>query len=168
MSPSLKNLTGKYHQSKAKSSDVSPVLQLQGFNKLLAATVSKAPINIDITQKNDNEVQIKQSTTASIPAITEEWIHDWEWREFGDAFLGKVRSRSRWRKAAELGDEFLKEGVNGQEELVEAEVESLEKDWKAQQAWVVEGSDEFVRRVVTTIKGGDGRVETRLVYELQK
>ncbi|CAK4032737.1 Hypothetical predicted protein [Lecanosticta acicola] len=165
MAPTLKSLTGKYHQSKS-TSDVSPVLQLQGFNKILAATVSKAPINIDVTQKSDNEVQIKQTTTASIPAITEEWVHDWEWREFEDSFLGKVKSRSRWRKAGEVDDEFLKKGIEDNEEIVEAEVESLEKGWNARQVWTVEGSGEFVRRVVTS-KGSE-RVETRLVYEEQR
>ena len=164
--PSLQDLAGKYHMSPTKTSDVSQVLKLQGFNTLIASTVSKAPVDLHITQENSNEVEIKQTTTASIPAITEHWIHDWEWREFKDAFLGKVRSRSRWTTPNGVDDDYLREGLKGDEDVVEAEVESLGNGWNAWQIWCFEGEGEFVRRVVTKNEGGE-RVETRLVYEVK-
>ncbi|EME44062.1 hypothetical protein DOTSEDRAFT_129278, partial [Dothistroma septosporum NZE10] len=164
--PTLQDLTAKYHQSSTKTSNnISQVLKLQGFNPLIASTVSKAPVNLDITQKSPSEVEIKQTTTASIPAITEQWTHDWEWREFKDSFLGRVRSRSRWTKAGEVEEGFLQERLEKGAEVVEAEVENVEGKWVARQVWGFEGGD-FVRRVVTSNKEGE-RVETRLVYEVQ-
>lgn len=154
------------------SSDPSPVLELQGFNKLIRATASKAPITLHITHKGRSEYYIKQSTTASIPAVNEEWCPEdpnYEWRENKDPFLGKVRSRARWVKVAQVegqGKEFLTEGLGEGDEVIEAEVEGLgDVDWRARQVWCFEG-EKFVRRVVTTkCEGGDGAVETRLVYE---
>lgn len=163
--PSLKDLTGKYHMSSSKSSDVSEVLKSQGFNQIIASTVFKAPVDIHVTQKSDNEVEIKQTTAASIPAITEQWIHDWEYREFKDFFLGKVKSRSKWTQPSQADDAFMRGGLKDDEDLVEAEVESLENGWVARQLWCFEGED-FVRRVVTSNKKGD-EAQTRLVYELQ-
>lgn len=69
----LKNLKGKWHMNRELSSDVSPVLEIQGFNAVMRKAVSYAPVNLDISQPSDTEIRIKQSTTANIPAIDEEW-----------------------------------------------------------------------------------------------
>ena len=69
----LKALGGKWSMNKDLSSDVSPVLEIQGFNAVMRKAVSYAPVNLSISQPSDSEIQIKQSTTANIPAIDEEW-----------------------------------------------------------------------------------------------
>ena len=166
-SKTLKDLNGKWSMNKDLSSDVSPVLEIQGFNSLIIKAVSSAPVNLSISQQGDKEIHIDQSTTASIPALKEEWYpSDHEWREQKDSFLGKVRSRSRWAKASELEDGFLKEGLGNDGETIEAEVESLESGWKAMQAWSVEDG-RLVRRVITEGDKGPGKAKTKLVYDFQ-
>jgi hypothetical protein len=170
---SLHNLSGKWSQSKKLSSDVSPVLEIQGFNTLLIKAVVHAPINLSIRQESDEEIYIDQSTTASIPAVKEEWFPPrsgaWaEWRQNKDAFLGTVRSRSRWVKVREFeGDAWLVDGLEKDEQVVEAEVQAVGgTEWKASQVWRMDGEGRFVRRVVTVGKDGR-REETSLVYEVQ-
>lgn len=153
----------------ALSSDVTEVLKVQGFNALFRKAVSYAPVSLNITQKGESEIYINQSTTASIPAVKEEWYPaDHEWREQKDAVFGKLKSRSRWVKISELqnggAEAFLIDGLDGGEEVIEAEVESLDDGWRAVQVWLFEHG-RFVRRVVTTREGGERRVETKLVYE---
>lgn len=166
---SLKDLNGKWSMNRDLSSDVSPVLEIQGFNALIRKAVSFAPVNLAVTQKGDSEIHIKQSTTANIPAVQEEWYpKDHEWRENKDSFLGRVKSRSRWAKVSELegAEGFLTEGLGAEEEVIESEVESLESSgWKAVQIWRSEG-ERFVRRVITTGKDGQ-KAETKLIYDFE-
>lgn len=134
---------------------------------MMRKAVTFAPVNLDVSQQNLNEIHIKQSTTANIPAIDEEWYPgDHEWREQSDKLLGKVRSRSRWAKVSELDgfDGFLLEGLKGEDEVIQADVESRDSDWKAIQVWLFEG-ERFVRRVVTT--GSGKKAETKLVYDFK-
>lgn len=116
--------------NKDLSSDPSPVLELQGVGVLIRKAASHAPILLDVRHEDKsgpNQFFIDQKTAASIPAINEEWILDLQEREQSNAILGKVKSRSRWRRKAELRSGFLKEGLE-EDEVVEAEVASLEKD----------------------------------------
>ena len=53
------------------SSDVSDVLEIQGFNAITRKIAAAAPVSLDITQKGKEEIHIKQSTAASIPAVQE-------------------------------------------------------------------------------------------------
>lgn len=163
----LKDLNGKWSMNKDLSSDVSPVLEIQGINAVIRKAVSFAPVNLDISQPSADEIKIKQSTTANIPAIDEEWYPgDHEWREQSDKLLGKVRGRSRWARVSELEgfDGFLVKDLSEGGEVIQADVESRDADWKAVQVWCFEGEN-FVRRVVTT--GGEKRAETRLVYDFK-
>ncbi|CAD6584541.1 MAG: hypothetical protein CYPHOPRED_002749, partial [Cyphobasidiales sp. Tagirdzhanova-0007] len=160
---SLTALSGSWTMNRDLSSNVESVLELQGFNVVTRKAASAAPISLAITQKGREEVYIDQSTSSVLPSIKEEWYLDWSDREQNDSFLGKVKSRSHWIKAGELGDDgFLGSGVSGEEELIEALVESLENGWRARQVWCFE-EDKFVRRVRVT--KDDRIVECRLVYE---
>ena len=166
-SKNLKDLNGKWSMNKDLSSDVSPVLEIQGINAMMRKAVSFAPVNLDISQPSADEIKIKQSTTANIPAIDEEWYPgDHEWREQSDKLLGKVRSRSRWAKVSELTDfdGFLVSDLSGENAVIQADVESRDSDWKAVQVWCFEG-EKFVRRVVTT--GGGKKAETNLIYDFK-
>lgn len=108
--------------------------------------------------------------------MKEEWYLDWTYREHKDAFLGKVRSRSRWSTAGSIEDPYLRTelGENGddEEQVIEAEVEGLgSHKWTARQVWTFK-EGRFIRRVVTT-KTGTGttttaateRAESLLVYD---
>ncbi|KAK5114772.1 hypothetical protein LTR85_010085 [Meristemomyces frigidus] len=164
---SLQDLSGKWKMNKELSSDVTPVLAIQGFGALVRKAASMAPVNLFVRQNGDSEIYIDQSTTANIPAIKEEWYpRDHEWRENKDSFLGKVKSRSRWAKVSELSgaEGLLTEGVDGDAEVIESEVESVENGWRAVQVWLFEEGT-FVRRVVTT--KGEQKAETKLVYNFQ-
>jgi len=160
---SLKDLSGKWSMNRDLSTDVDPVLKLQGFNIMMRKAISVAPVNLNIKQPSDNEIHIEQSTTAAVLAvIKEEWYFDWESRDQKDAFLGKVKSKSRWTTAKEIKDGFLTGELDPEEEIIEAEVESYDYGWKARQVWTFEG-EHFVRRVVTT--KGEERVESVLIYQ---
>ena len=132
---SLKDLSGHWKMNQELSSDPSPVLELQGVGALVRKAASHAPISLDVRQKEESgttQIFIDQKTAASIPAINEEWILDWQDREQSDAILGKVKSRSRWRKKEEIDEKYLTEGLE-EDEVVEALVVSQERDWKAEQ-----------------------------------
>lgn len=76
-----------------------------------------------------------------------------------------MKSKSRWNKVSQVqGEPFLTEGLGSEDEIIEAEVESLEYgcNWKARQLWFVEDAS-FIRRVVTT--KGNEKVQVTLVYE---
>ena len=94
----------RMEMSKSASSDPAPVLELQGVNAFIRKAASSAPVSLDITQKGTEEYFIKQSTTASIPGISEEWYpsRPEKWVEGSDQLLGKSRSRSKWGRVGEL------------------------------------------------------------------
>ncbi|GAB1738240.1 hypothetical protein NU219Hw_g2788t1 [Hortaea werneckii] len=176
---SLTNLSGKWKQSKPLTSDIAPVLEIQGFNALMRKAILAAPVHLSIDQKSDSEIIIEQSTSASLPGIREVWCPPTDgkfsdWMDSEDKLMGKVRSRSGWVSVGELmegaqTEGFLLEGLERRDKVVRAEVESLaaKKGWRAVQVWRMEG-DRFVRRVVTTGADGEGgRAETVLVYEFE-
>ncbi|KAI7344590.1 hypothetical protein KC320_g8757 [Hortaea werneckii] len=178
---SLTNLSGKWKQSKPLTSDIAPVLEIQGFNALMRKAILAAPVHLSIDQKSESEIVIEQSTSASLPGIREVWFPPTdgrfsEWIDSEDKLMGKVRSRSGWFSVGEVKEAketegFLVEGLQEEveEKVVWAEVESLaaKKAWKAVQVWRMEAG-RFVRRVVTTGAGGEGgKAETVLVYEFE-
>lgn len=156
--------------SKTDSSGIPDVLEIQGFGIMMRKAVSVAPINLSIRQHGNEEIFIDQTTTASIPAINEEWYPgDHKWREQDDKVMGKVKSRAHWAKVSELEDTDaqLVKGLSDDDEIIEAEVESLGATvWKARQVWCFE-SERFVRRVFVTGKNGDTAF-SRLVYDFEQ
>lgn len=102
--------------------------------------------------------------------VKEEWFLNWEYREHKDAFLGKVKSRSRWARAGSISDGFLRSDLPEDEEVIEAEVEGLGSyPWRAVQLWTFK-EGRFIRRVVTTKLGGgeEERAESLLVYDFKR
>lgn len=69
----LKSLAGKWTMSGSESSGIPDVLEIQGFGIMMRKAVSVAPIYLSIKQNGAQEIFIDQTTTASIPAIKEEW-----------------------------------------------------------------------------------------------
>lgn len=60
-------------------------------------------------------------------------------------------------------DDFLVKDVSG--EVIQADVESLDRSWHAAQVWFFKDK-RFVRRVLTTGEGNK-RAETLLVYDFE-
>lgn len=71
MAKSLTELSGKWTMSKELSSDVTPVLEIQGVNFVMRKAAASAPVYLEISQKGKEEVRIAQTTTAGIPGINE-------------------------------------------------------------------------------------------------
>ncbi|KAI7536916.1 hypothetical protein KC317_g18251, partial [Hortaea werneckii] len=137
---SLTNLSGKWKQSKPLTTDIAPVLEIQGFNALMRKAILAAPVHLAIDQQSEREIVIEQSTSASLPGIREVWYPPSAsageqgklsaWLESEDKLMGKVRSRSGWFSVKDLGEEqgvegFLIEGLQAEEKVIWAEVESL-------------------------------------------
>lgn len=105
--------------------------------------VSKAPVYLDIVQSTEgpnSKYKIDQSTTAHIPAVKEEWITDWEFREQKDPVMGRVRSKARLIELGGLEDSDFLEGswLDEGKQQVDAFVESVESGWTAHQVCYIE------------------------------
>jgi len=59
----------------------------------------------------------------------------------------------------------LLQSLGNDSQVIQADVESLEKGWKAVQVWYMD-QGRFVRRVLTTGDGGR-RAETMLIYDFE-
>ena len=113
--------------------------------------VAHAPVYLDITQTSEGSVtqyKIDQSTTASIPAVKEQWITDWEFREYKDPVMGKVRAKARLAepKSVEDSDYLASSWLDEGNEQVEGFVESIESGWTAHQV-----SAEYDRDTLTVM-----------------
>jgi hypothetical protein len=166
--------------SKTLSSDVSPVLAIQGHSALVRKAIAYAPIQLLIKQ-TASEIKIQQYTTAGFPAINEcayklpmepgpllislaVWTCDWQERIEQNMFTGRLCTKSRWIQASDINDKFLSHSASSpEEELIEAHAESLDKKWKARQIWSVDDAGRFIRRVKVT-KGKEEACVV-LVYE---
>ncbi|KAK3701647.1 hypothetical protein LTR37_015398 [Vermiconidia calcicola] len=135
--------------------------------------IAHAPVYLHVTQSKDGsstKYRIDQTTTASIPAVNEEWITDWEFRETKDPVMGKVRAKAKWAEPGSIEDsDFLAGGwLDEGGEQVEAYVEGVGSGWTAHQIWGFEeiGNQRmFVRRVVVK---KDSQVEkVKLIYDFQ-
>lgn len=82
-----------------------------------------------------------QSTTASIPAIKEQWPFDWQDREHKDKVMGLVKAKARWVTMQDVEGEdtgWLTEGGwlddwNGEGgKQLEAFVDGIDGKWTAQ------------------------------------
>ena len=100
--------------------------------------IAYAPVYLDISQSNDGsstKYRIDQSTTANIPAVKEEWITDWEFRETKDPVMGPVKAKARWSEPSSAEDnDYLSGGwLDEGKEQVEAFVEGIGSGWTAHQ-----------------------------------
>lgn len=116
-------------------------LSKQGFNTVMRTAIAHAPVYLHITQSKDGDsdkYRIDQSTTANIPAVKEEWITDFEFRESKDPVMGRVRAKARWSEPRKIEDaDFLADVPGGWfdegKQQVEAFVESPQGGWTAHQ-----------------------------------
>jgi len=100
--------------------------------------IAAAPVYLHIIMSEENshtKYNIDQKTTASIPAVNEEWITDWQMRDTEDRVMGKVIAKARWAalNGVEYSD-FLAEGwLDEGAKQIEAFVESPGGGWTAHQ-----------------------------------
>ena len=100
--------------------------------------ISHAPVYLDVTQSKEGShtrYKINQSTTANIPAVNEDWITDWQFRDQKDPVMGQVASKARWIESGSLenSDFFAGSWLDESTGHVEAVVESVEGGWTAHQ-----------------------------------
>lgn len=98
-------------------------------------------MHLNVSQ-DSSQVTIDQSTTASIPAIKEQWPFDWQMREHKDAVMGKVAAKSHWVQLNEvqgedaswlIGEGWLDDGNGDEGKQVEAFVDGIDGGWTAHQ-----------------------------------
>ena len=110
----------------------------QGFNVVMRKAIAAAPVYLHITMSSEDshtKYNIDQKTTASIPAVNEEWITDWQMRETEDRVMGTVKAKARWAAPDGIDDSnFLAGGwLDEGPKQIEAFVESPRGDWTAHQ-----------------------------------
>jgi hypothetical protein len=120
-------------------------------------------------------IDIDQTGTGGLKAASENRCLDHTFRDHKDWLFGHVKGQSRFLRADEVTDEYLKAGwLEGEEEKtgpageshIISHVESYDAGWTATQIWgfkIVEGVRRYVRNVV--IAKGAERVELQLVYD---
>ena len=102
--------------------------------------IAHAPVYLHISQSKEGshtKYKIDQTTTASIPAVNEEWITDWTFRTSKDPVMGEVKAKARWAKPSDGEDaDFLAgDWIDEGDDQVEAFVESAKDGWTAHQVW---------------------------------
>lgn len=100
--------------------------------------IAHAPVYLEISQSqggSSTNYRIDQKTTANIPAVNEEWITDWEFRETKDAVMGPVKAKAKRSEPSNVDDsDFLSGGwLDEGKEQVEAYVEGVGAGWTAHQ-----------------------------------
>lgn len=93
---------------------------------------------MEISQSTEGQYikyRIDQKTTANIPAVNEEWITDWEFRESKDPVMGLVKAKARWSNPSSVDDSDFLAGqwIDEGKEQIEAFVESEKGGWTAHQ-----------------------------------
>jgi hypothetical protein len=186
-SKNIGNLTGRWVMSKTQSTPVEPGLALQGIGWMTRKMVGLATVTLNTMQYTGppsppgegadvTHIEIEQTGTGGMKGSTEKRCLDMVFRDHSDWLFGSVRGQSKWIKAEEIDDAFLKSsdwlegdeekgGPNGETHIL-SYVESYDNGWTATQIWgfqLVGGERKHVRHVVIA-KGGE-RVELKLVYD---
>jgi hypothetical protein len=171
------------------SDSPEPALALQGVSWLTRKAVALAGVTLQVreyegppTPPNDAQqpvthIEIEQSVTGGLTGTSEKRCLDFRLRDHTDWLFGHVRGRSRWITAADISDDFLKNGwlEDGGEKCgpagethILSHVESADNGWTATQIWgfqTVDGARRYCRNIV--VAKGDEKIEFRLVYDYQ-
>jgi hypothetical protein len=168
----IRNLTGVYTLNRQLSDSSQNVLKMQNIGWVIRQAVAYSTVTVTVQQYTDsdgiNHLDQEQLSTGGIKNF-EDRVMDWQWTEKENWIWGKVNGKSRYVKAAEVDDAYLKEGwedgVEG--EVVEGLAESKKDGWNAWQIWgfgVVDGERKHVRKILAKRPGWkDERI--RMVYD---
>ncbi|KAL8732742.1 MAG: hypothetical protein Q9166_002522 [cf. Caloplaca sp. 2 TL-2023] len=165
----LHNIAGRWTLNKPLSDPFEPVLNLQGVNGFIRSIASHTSVHLNITQPSPNEIHLQQTATgASIPAVTEDWILDWEWREGKDPLFGDMKGRARWIKIddADVQGDWDRDCNDGM--LMQAEGNKRDDEWGGIHYWgfeMVEGERRYVRRIFMHNNETGEKMSVRMVYD---
>lgn len=172
-SKTLQSLGGRWKLNKDLSDDFTPVLALQGVNKLIRTAIGAASVQLKISQPSTDHIHMEQTATAaSIPGTTEEYTLDWQWRSSHDAFFGDIEGRSRWITQDEARSngakgEWIDDDSDGK--LIQAVGKKPNDAWIATHLWGFEevgGARRHTRRVKVVSKEGE-ELLVRMVYDFE-
>ncbi|KAL8664428.1 MAG: hypothetical protein Q9168_007910 [Polycauliona sp. 1 TL-2023] len=144
----LHNIAGRWTLNKPLS---KPDLNLQNINIFIRSIATHTSVHLTISQPSPSSIHLQQSATgASIPAVTEDWILDWTWRDGHDPLFGDMKGRARWigiDDAQVEGSEFDREADDGM--IMQAEWKR-DDEWGGTHYWGfedVQGERRYVRRI---------------------
>ncbi|KAL8912486.1 MAG: hypothetical protein Q9171_002499 [Xanthocarpia ochracea] len=167
----LHNIAGRWTLNKSLSDPFTPVLNLQGVNGLIRSIASHTSVHLNITQPSPDEIHLQQTATgASIPAVTEDWILDWKWREGQDPLFGEMKGRARWIEIDKAGIGVEEAGWDRECDgglLMQAEGNKRDDEWGGMHFWgfeVVEGERRYVRRIFMANNKTGENMSVRMVY----
>ncbi len=166
----LHNIAGHWTLNKSLSDPFTPVLALQGVNGFIRSIAAHTSVHLTIRQPNPSTIHLQQTATgACIPAVTEDWILDWTWRDGQDPLFGEMKGRARWisiDKADVEGAEWDQECDEGM--VMQAEGNKRDGKWGGVHFWgfeKVEGERRYVRRIFMVNNETRERKGVRMVYD---
>ena len=163
----LHNIAGRWTLNKDLSDSFAPVLKLQGVNGFIRGVASYASVHLKITQPSTDEIHLQQSATgASIPAVTEDWILDWQWREGKDPLFGDMKGRARWIKKEDAPAGEWDDSDDGL--LMQAEGNKPDDEWCGTHYWGferVDGERRHTRRIFMVNNKTKEKLAVRMVYD---
>ncbi|KAL8790056.1 MAG: hypothetical protein Q9213_000758 [Squamulea squamosa] len=166
----LHNIAGRWTLNKDLSDPFTPVLSLQGVNGFIRAIASHTSVHLKISQPSADEIHLQQTATgAAIPAVTEDWILDWTWRDGKDPLFGDMKGRARWIKINDAhteSDQWDRECDGGL--LMQAEGNKRDDEWAGTHFWgfqTVEGERRYVRRIFMVNNKSGEKMNVRMVYD---
>jgi len=143
---------------------------------IIRQAIKWSTITLHVKQYTDDankvHIDIEQISSGGY-SNHEERILDWEFREADDRVFGKVKGKTRYVKADDIEEPYLKNGWDqkfmdeSKGELVQSYVESVNKSpWTADQTWgfeIIKDQRRYVRHVYT-YKGKEQH-RIKLVYD---
>lgn len=158
-------------QNKTLSDSNEPILAIQGVPWIMRKGISKASLELVITQHVDEggvthlDIEVKPSMG---PAQKESRVLDWDHvSEANHPLFGNGKARSKWATVADLGgDEYLTKGwEDGTTEVIvqQNEMESGANTTLVHGFEIISGKRYYVRHVVT--KKGKEEAKVKLVYD---
>ncbi|KAG7008585.1 hypothetical protein G7Y79_00005g017260 [Physcia stellaris] len=162
----LHNIAGRWTLNKDLSDPFEPVLKLQGVNGFIRKLASHTSVHLNITQPTPNEIHLQQTATgASIPAVTEDWILDWQWRDGKDPLFGDMTGRARWIKKEEAPEGDWEDCDDGL--IMQAEGKKPDDEWGGTHYWGFEyvgGERRYTRRIYMVNNKTTEKMNVRMVY----
>ncbi|KAI4265598.1 MAG: hypothetical protein L6R38_009302 [Xanthoria sp. 2 TBL-2021] len=166
----LHNIAGRSTLNKSLSDPFNPVLNIQAVNGFIRSIAAHTGIHLTIAQPSPDEIHLQQTATgASVPAVTEDWILDWIWRDGHDPLFGEMKGRARWISIDEAqveGGDWDRECDGGL--LMQAEGNERDDEWGGTRFWgfeTVEGERRYFRRIFMVNNRSGEKMGVGMVYD---
>ncbi|KAL2841841.1 hypothetical protein BJY01DRAFT_249337 [Aspergillus pseudoustus] len=126
------NLCGSWQLDKARSTNLDPVLQLQGIGWVTRKAISVSTVTLKITQGSDDAdtdadgwITLEQVLTGGIRGAPEKRQLDWTVSEHNDTIFGRVLVQSRHIPGATDSDGRLRPVLEVQTQVDRVNVEAF-------------------------------------------